>query len=62
MGESHAELGLFKDCESSPTFSCYWCDVLDPDEPVNMLDTSPNDPASFDCALFEGYGLDGVTV
>ena len=35
--------------------------MLDPGEPVNMLNMSPNDPSSFDCALFVSYGLDGVT-
>jgi len=62
VGEHHTEFGLFKDFESSPyTFSCCRCDVLDLDELMN-IDMSPNDPSSFDCALFEGYRLDGVMV
>jgi len=35
--------------------------VLDSDELVNILDITLNDPSSFNCALFEGLGLDGVT-
>ena len=63
MGEHHVEFGLFKGCSSSPsTFSCCGCGVVDPDEPVSMLDMTPNNPSSFDCALFEGCGLDGVMV
>jgi len=36
--------------------------VLDLDEPVNILDMSSSDPSHFDCTLFKGYGLDGVTM
>ena len=36
--------------------------MLDPDEPVNMLDIPLNDPYSFDCSLFDGSRLDGITV
>jgi len=63
VGEHHVEFGLFKGCNSFPcTFSCYGCEVVDPDELVSMLDMTPNYPSIFDCALFEGHGLDGVTV
>jgi len=62
-GEHHVEFGLFKDFESSPsTFPCCGCEVLDSNEPVSMLDMTLNDPFSFYCTLFEGYGHDGVTV
>jgi len=27
-----------------------------------MVEITQNDPSSFDCALFEGYGVDGVMV
>ena len=36
--------------------------MLDLDEPISMPDMSLNDPSNFDCALFKGSGLDGVTV
>ena len=37
VGENHVEFGLFKDFESSlSTFSYCGCDVLDPDEHVNI--------------------------
>jgi len=63
VGQHHAEFCPFKGCNSFPyTFSSCGCEVLDSDEPVSMLDMTPNDPSSFDCALFEGYALDGVTV
>ena len=62
VGEKHAEFALFKDFESSPfTFSCCGCEV-DSDEPMSMLEITQNDHFNFDCALFEGYGLDGVMV
>jgi len=63
VGEHHAEFGLFKDFESSPpTFACCGCEVVDSDELVNILHMILNDPSSFDCDLFEGSGLDDVTV
>jgi len=63
VGENHTEFGLFKDCESSlSTFSYCGCDVLDLDEPAHLTDITQNYPYSFDCALFVGYELDGVTV
>ena len=37
-------------------------EVVDSDELVSMINMTLNDPSSFDCALFEGSGLDGVTV
>ena len=56
VAEKHAEFGLFKDLESSPsTFSCCGCEVVDSDKPVSMLEITQNDSSSFDCALFEGY-------
>jgi len=62
-GEKHVEFDLFKDFESSPsTFSCCGCEVVDSSEPVSMLELMQNDHSSFYCALFEGYGLDGVMV
>ena len=62
VGEHHAKFGLFKDFESSPsTVSCCRCEVVDYDEPVSMLEITQNDPSGFDYALFEGFGLDGVT-
>jgi len=63
VGEHHAEFGLFKDFESSPsTFSCCGCEISDSDEPMDVLDMTLNDPSNFECPLFEGYGLNGVTV
>jgi len=44
MGEHHTEFGLFKDFEPSPsTLSCRGNEVLDPNEPVNILDITLND-------------------
>jgi len=41
VGEHHVEFGLFKDFESSSsTFSCCGCEVVDSDEPVNILKMS----------------------
>jgi len=49
VGEHHAEFGLFKDFEPSPsTLSCCGCEVIDSDEPVS---------SSFDCALLEVMDL-----
>jgi len=63
VGEHHVEFGLFKDFEPShSTFSCYGYEVLDSNEPVSMIDMTLNDPSNFDCTLFEGSGLDDVTV
>jgi len=62
VGEHHVEFSLFKDFESSSTFPYYGCEVLDSNEPVSMIDMTLNDPFSFDCTLFEGSGLDDVTV
>jgi len=54
-GEHHAEFGLFKESEFSPsTFSYCGCKVLEPDEPVSMLDITQNDPFSLDYTLFKG--------
>jgi len=60
--EHHVEFSLFKDFESSSTLSCCGCEVLDSNEPMSMIDMTLNDSSSFDCTLFEGSGLDGVTV
>jgi len=63
VGEHHAEFGIFKDCNPSPsTLSYCGCEVLDSNELVSMLDMTLNDPSSFNCTLFEGSGLDGVTI
>jgi len=63
VGEHHAEFDLFKGCNSSlTTLPCCGCEVLDLDKPTSMLDMNPNDPSSFDCVLFKGSGLNGVTV
>ena len=63
MGENHAKFGLFKNCESFPSIvSCCGCEVIVLDEHVNLIDICPNDPPSFDCALFEGQGFDSVKV
>ena len=42
--EHHAEFGLFKDFEFSPsTFSCCGCQIVDFDEPIDcLLYTSPS--------------------
>ena len=62
VGEHNVEFGLFKNFESSPfTFSCCGCEVVDFNEPVSMIDMTLNDPSSFDCSLFEGSGLNGIT-
>jgi len=63
VGKHHAEFGLFKDFEPSPsTHSYYGREVFDSNEPMSMLDMTLNDPFSFDCTLFDGSGLDGVMV
>ena len=36
--------------------------MLNSNEPVSMIDITLNDPSSFECTLFQGSGLDGVTV
>ena len=60
--QHHVEFGLFKDFKSSSTFPCYRCKVLDSNELVSALDMTLNDPSSSDRALFEGSGLDAVTM
>jgi len=63
VGEPHAEFGLFKGFEFSPsTFSCCGCEIVDSDEPMDELDITLNDPFGIDCTLFEGVGLDDVKV
>jgi len=63
VGGHHTEFSLFEDFESSPsTFSCRGCEVVVYNEPMSMLDMISNDPSNFNCTLFEGSGLDGVTV
>ena len=63
VGEHHAEFGLFKDFEFSPsTFACYGCEIVDSDEPVDELDMALNDLSSFYCTLFEGLEFDDVKV
>jgi len=63
VGEHHAEFGLFKDFESSPsTFSCCGCEIVDFDKPMYIIDMIMNEPSSFECSLFEGSGLDSATV
>jgi len=63
VGEHHAEFGLFKDFEFSPsTFTCYGCEIADSDKPMDELAMALNDPSSFDYPLFEGLGLDDVKV
>jgi len=58
VGQHHAELGLFRGCNSSPsTFSYYGCEVVDPNELVSMLEITQNDPSSLDCTLFEAKDL-----
>jgi len=42
----------------SATFSCYGYETVDSSEPVDLHDTSLNNPSSISCALFEGLGLD----
>ena len=36
--------------------------MIDLDKPVHVTYVTQNDPFGLNCALFEGYGLDGVTV
>jgi len=63
VGEHHAEFGLFKEFDSSPsTFSCCGCEIIDSDEPMDVVDMTLNDPSSFDCTLFEDSGRDNVNV
>ena len=52
VGEHHVEFGLFKDLEHSSTFSCYRCETIDFDEPMDVLIMTLNNPSSFGCTLF----------
>jgi len=38
------------------------CEIVDSDEPMDVLDVTLNDPFSFECTLFECFGLNDVTV
>ena len=63
VGEHHAEFGLFKDFEFSPsTFACYGCELVDSDEPMDEVDMALNDPSSFYCTLFKDLRLGDVKV
>jgi len=52
VGEHHVEFGLFKDLESSSTFTYCGCDTIDFDEPMDVLIMTLNNPSSFGCTLF----------
>ena len=53
--EKHAEFGLFKYFESSPsTYSYCRCDVIKSDEPMHLIYMTQNDSSCLNCALFEG--------
>ena len=54
------EFGLFDDLKPSFTFSCCGCDIVESNEPVDLLDTNLNDSSSISRALFTGLGLDNV--
>ena len=41
-------------------FSCCGCEIVESNEPMDLHDTSLNDPSSISCVLFEGLGLDNV--
>jgi len=63
MGENHVEFSVFKHFEfASSNFFLLGCDVLDPDDLVNVIDISSNDSSSFHYTLFECYGLHRITV
>jgi len=56
VGEHHVEFGLFDNLKPSSTFSCCGCDIVESNEPRDLLDTNLNDPSSISYALFEGLG------
>jgi len=60
VGEHHVEFGLFDDLKPSFTFSCCGYDIVESNEPKDLLDTNLNNPSSISCALFEGLRLDNV--
>ena len=62
VGEKHAEFGLFKDFESTPTYSFCGCDVIDLIKPEHLTDMTQNDPSNLNCTLFESHRLDHVRV
>jgi len=63
VGEHYVEFELFKDFEFSPsTFSNCGCEIVDSDEPMDVLKLTLNDPFGSTCTLFEGLGLDDVKV
>jgi len=57
VGEHHVKFGLFDDLKPSSTFSCCGCDVVESNEPKDLLDTNLNDPSSISCAYLRVLGL-----
>jgi len=53
---------LFKDFESTPTYSCCGCDAIDLVKPEHLIEITQNDPSSLNSVLFEGQRLDNVKV
>ena len=48
-GEHHAEFGLFKHHESSPSsFPCGGCDLVVSTKIMELFDVCPSDPHEFD--------------
>jgi len=59
VGERHAEFGLFKGYEFSPSsLDCFGCNMLVSNNTAELVDASLNDSQVFDFISFEGQGLD----
>jgi len=60
VGEHHVEFVLFKDHNSS--VSCCGCDAILSNNPMELIDVSPNNPQHFAYECFERKGLNSVKV
>ena len=60
VGEHPVKFRLFDDLKPSSTFFCCGCDIVESNEPKDLLDTNLIDPFSISCAFFEGLRLHNV--